>query len=272
MTKIEMMDPKKLAVHPVADLVPMLPETHAEAVALRESIAQDGILQPLLTDPEGRVIDGRHRLRAARLLGLAEVPVTICPAQEAAMVALQTALSRRQFNEGQRAVMIAALFPKSVEERKNRKLANLKKGANPAETPEAETFGIGPDIKEIAATHGVSEDYLQMAYRVLGLAETKRQKLVERVMAGEVALWAAVAGLGGEAATKGQKKRPINYPKNILNGFTALKKFARGWERITEPRVRNGILKAARAVPSALPDELLRELEKGIKEARHGRR
>jgi ParB family chromosome partitioning protein len=52
----------------------------AELEALAESIRQHGVLQPLLVVPEEsgyRLIAGERRLRAARLAGLTEVPVTL---------------------------------------------------------------------------------------------------------------------------------------------------------------------------------------------------
>jgi ParB family chromosome partitioning protein len=52
----------------------------ADLEALTESIRQHGVLQPLLVVPEEsgyRLIAGERRLRAARLAGLAEVPVTL---------------------------------------------------------------------------------------------------------------------------------------------------------------------------------------------------
>jgi len=52
----------------------------AELQALAESIRQHGVLQPLLVVPEEtgyRLIAGERRLRAARLAGLTEVPVTL---------------------------------------------------------------------------------------------------------------------------------------------------------------------------------------------------
>jgi ParB-like chromosome segregation protein Spo0J len=52
----------------VADLFPMLADD--ELAELAEDIKQRGLLQPVVLDPQGRVLDGRNRLAACRLAGV----------------------------------------------------------------------------------------------------------------------------------------------------------------------------------------------------------
>jgi hypothetical protein len=52
--------------------------------ALAESIAEVGLLHPVVVTPEGRLIAGQRRLEACRSLGWAEIPVTIVDLLEAA--------------------------------------------------------------------------------------------------------------------------------------------------------------------------------------------
>lgn len=54
-----------LEVHPVADLFPMLAEDELKELA--DDIAQRGLLQPIVLDAAGRVLDGRNRLAACAL-------------------------------------------------------------------------------------------------------------------------------------------------------------------------------------------------------------
>lgn len=49
---------------------------------LAESIEEVGLLHPVVVTPEGRLIAGQRRLAACRLLGWAEVPVTVVEAAE----------------------------------------------------------------------------------------------------------------------------------------------------------------------------------------------
>src|SRR5580704_15223137 len=52
--------------------------------ALSESIAEVGLLHPVVVTPEGRLIAGQRRLEACRSLGWADVPVTIVDLLQAA--------------------------------------------------------------------------------------------------------------------------------------------------------------------------------------------
>jgi ParB family transcriptional regulator, chromosome partitioning protein len=44
---------------------------------LADSIKALGLLQPIVVTPDGRLLCGERRLRACRLLGLAEISVTV---------------------------------------------------------------------------------------------------------------------------------------------------------------------------------------------------
>src|SRR5882762_3146630 len=77
--------PSRLAItyRPLSDLLPdpRNARTHPKRQIdqIRESIKAFGFTNPILADPEGNVIAGHGRLQAARLMGLAEVPVITLP-------------------------------------------------------------------------------------------------------------------------------------------------------------------------------------------------
>ncbi len=107
-----------LRVHPAAEAIPgMRP---AEWRAFLEDIRERGILEPLRVAEDGlTVLDGRHRLKAAIELGLAEVPVTPAgspPGGEAAF-ALRAAILRRHLSDDQRAVLAHRLTQVLTPER-----------------------------------------------------------------------------------------------------------------------------------------------------------
>src|SRR6202011_4387771 len=52
--------------------------------ALADSIGEVGLLHPVVVTPEGRLIAGRRRLEACRLLSWADVPVTVVDLLQAA--------------------------------------------------------------------------------------------------------------------------------------------------------------------------------------------
>src|SRR5882757_11326692 len=67
-----------LTYRPVGDLIPdpRNARTHPkrQIEQLRASIEAFGFTNPILADPDGRIIAGHGRLQAARAMGLAEVP------------------------------------------------------------------------------------------------------------------------------------------------------------------------------------------------------
>lgn len=261
--KIVMMKAADLSTHPIADRVPMVSPDHPEAVALRASIYEDGILTPLHCDGKGRVFEGRHRLREGKAAGLTEFPCIICADDSAATQAMDTALARRNLNQGQRAIIIAQLFGASAKERDARRLSNLKKGQNAQETPKGNQIVTR---FEMARLHEVSEAYLKGADRIIDLTnEANRDKLIARIMAGEVQLGAAVAGLAGGEATAGAPKKAHNYFKLLGNGFASLKRFGKGFARITNPRETAAVVREAEAMASGLPEPLVKAVLRGCK-------
>lgn len=84
--------------------------------ALSDSIRQHGIIQPLTVRPLGgeryELIAGERRLRAATLLGMAEVPCVILEADEheSAALAIIENLQRQDLNMFEQAAAIASLI------------------------------------------------------------------------------------------------------------------------------------------------------------------
>jgi hypothetical protein len=68
---------------------------------LRASIEAFGFTNPILPDPDGRIIAGHGRLQAARAMGLAEVPtIVLCGLSEAQKRALRIADNKIALNAG----------------------------------------------------------------------------------------------------------------------------------------------------------------------------
>jgi ParB-like chromosome segregation protein Spo0J len=68
---------------------------------IRASIEAFGFTNPVLTDPEGHIIAGHGRLQAARLMGLAELPViTLAGLSESQKRALRIADNKIALNAG----------------------------------------------------------------------------------------------------------------------------------------------------------------------------
>jgi hypothetical protein len=102
------------AVHPVADLFPML--ANDELAELAEDIKQRGLLHPIVLDGEGRVLDGRNRLAACELIGI-EPTFTTYEGDDPDGYALAVNVQRRNLTKGQRAMLIvdSGLSPEGTD-------------------------------------------------------------------------------------------------------------------------------------------------------------
>lgn len=92
-----------MEVHPVADLFPMLADD--ELAELAEDIRQRGLLQPIVLDADGRVLDGRNRLAACALAGVDPTFETYA-GDDPDGFALSVNTQRRNLTKGQRAMLI----------------------------------------------------------------------------------------------------------------------------------------------------------------------
>src|SRR5438876_48671 len=117
---------EQLREHERASLVPAM--SAGEYRALLDDIAARGLLVPLEITRQGVVLDGRHRLRAARQLGLARVPVRVVDTHDQVGYIAQAAINRRHLSASQRAAVVVELeeYERERERASARQLANLK--------------------------------------------------------------------------------------------------------------------------------------------------
>ena len=184
--------------HPVADLFPLL--TGEAFQQLAADIQKNGLREPILLDPDGRIIDGRNRYRACNQAGVEPRFVQWEGQGALPEVALSLNLHRRHLNESQRA-MVAARTAKWME-----KDAAERRGTRTdlrANLPGSQ-FGRARD--KAGALVNVSPRSVTNAAKVLrqGCA-----KLIALVDAGELAVSAAarLASLGHEDQEKALAER-----------------------------------------------------------------
>ncbi len=122
---METIDSNQLEIHPAADVFPLL--EGAEFEALVEDIKSNGQQTAILLDAEGRVLDGRNRLRACRAAGVEPrfEPWSGSGSPLEAVISLN--VRRRHLNESQRALVAARLAPQLKRyERTGESSANLR--------------------------------------------------------------------------------------------------------------------------------------------------
>jgi len=99
----------KVDIHPAAETMPMM---DGESIALlAEDIKTNGQLVPILTI-NGKLIDGRNRLKACRLLGIPAKAKEIADTTDAVAHVVSLNMNRRQLTKQQRATAAVLLIPK----------------------------------------------------------------------------------------------------------------------------------------------------------------
>ena len=90
--------------HPIAGLFPMLADDELKELAA--DIAERGLLQPIVLDSEGRILDGRNRVAACELAGV-EPQFTTYDGDDPDGYALSVNIARRHLTKGQQAMVLA---------------------------------------------------------------------------------------------------------------------------------------------------------------------
>lgn len=96
-----------MIAHPYADKFPMLPDS--ELTELAESIATNGLRQPIVVDREGRILDGRNRAKACQQVGIEPVTVTY-DGDDLAEYVIDCNTTRRHMSTGARAMATALVL------------------------------------------------------------------------------------------------------------------------------------------------------------------
>ena len=123
---------RQVRTHPLANLLP--PMSPAEYAALKASIAEDGLRQPILRHRDGRTIDGRNRERVCEELGIPAKSVTFNGPDSAILAVVADAnLKRRHLSKSQRAMVAAKVAQvghggdrRSADQRANRPLDGVE--------------------------------------------------------------------------------------------------------------------------------------------------
>lgn len=117
---------KKYEIHPIADIFPMMSDD--ELSELAEDIKTNGLIHPIVTKA-GVIIDGRNRLRACEIAGIAPEFVEFETDNIEAFI-VSVNLARRNLTKGQQAMALAMIYPEPARGRGKTDLG--KKGAESA--------------------------------------------------------------------------------------------------------------------------------------------
>ena len=103
----ETLAPETLPAHPLADRFPMLPADELQRLA--EDIRENGLQHPVIVDDQGRILDGRNRAAACRLIGV-DPDVEAYEGDDPAAFVLSQNVARRHMTTGQQAMSTALVL------------------------------------------------------------------------------------------------------------------------------------------------------------------
>jgi ParB/RepB/Spo0J family partition protein len=201
--------------HPVADLFPMLAED--ELAELADDIKQRGLLQPIVLDTSGRILDGRNRLAAC---GRADVKPDFVTYEgdDPDGYALSVNIQRRNLTKGQQA-MVAARALKVSETNTSHGSVAKAIGTSRARIAQAATvLEFAPDLADavVAGALGLDKAYETARERKTAADGVEAQlarlraedpELADRVVEGDLTLPGAWAERKARAAEEERQRK-----------------------------------------------------------------
>lgn len=207
-TAIEYVAPSTLSEHPEAWRIPeMSPDEWAD---FNESVRSRGaITDPVFALPDGRVFDGRHRLRAATENELPAMPVIVWDiSEEAALDRMRiSATERRSLRPGQKVMVnleFGELLQRLREEARSRQGERTDLSAVLQGSPGGANEHTSEVAEHIAQMSGISARSVYKAQAVLREAPD----LAERVKLGEITI--------NRAETELRKRKQSKQPPDEL--------------------------------------------------------
>lgn len=252
----------ELHPHPKLKHFPMLSEEKYAALVL--SIRQNNMLKAIVITEDGKVIDGRNRLKAAMEIGLDSVPVEIRDDVDPVVYAIESAATGRQLTKTGVCLLLLDQHPDLAECRADRKGGRK----SISETGEK----ITSSFRDIGTQYQVPREYFTYILNCMALCRNRHDEERLRVMVYEletsaVNLEKGILGwqashpidedvsdddLHGEPV--GKRKEPN--PFKILDvSFHSVANQAAKWDSI-DKKFQNLLRDRFVAMWKALPDEL----------------
>lgn len=231
--------------HAGADLFPMMSDEELQKLA--DDIKANGLREPIITSG-GKILDGRNRLRACELAGVAPrfqgwLPP---PGQSPITYVVSLNLRRRHLDASERAMIGAKLIPMYEAEAKERQRQGGREKV-PAKLPEA-----GEAREKVAEVVKVSPRLISDAVTVERAAKPEVAKAVQD---GKVSVSAAAKALRSPASQIEKARR-------------ADREDARRFSRRTRatPWLRQGVTEMAKAIVAGRTRADVRALIKKLQE------
>jgi ParB family chromosome partitioning protein len=262
-------------VVPLSVLVPQAqPRRRFENLeALAESIREKGVLQPLLVRPlgDGRyaIVAGERRYRAAKMAGLAEVPVRVLDLseKEARLLALVENLQREDLNPYEETLGVLELLSEELGKTREEVVALLHRMQNERRGKATHNVVGSPEaqrVEEVFRALGRMswESFVQHRLPLLGLPEDLRAALEEGALPYTAALeLKKVKDLEARARLLEEAKGGLSLRELKARVREVLVK-----EKAPPPWHKEVATRLARLDPESLPPEKRRAVEEKLRE------
>lgn len=207
---------KKLGVHPIADLFPMLADD--ELAELADDIRERGLLQPIVLDTESRILDGRNRLAACDLADV-EPTFTTYDGDDPGGYALAVNIARRHLTKGQIAMVAARSLLVS-----NNGQVRIAEAVRVSQTRVAQAKTVldhAPDLADSVISGSISLDAAYETARKNKAARDSREAqmarlraeapdLADLVIEERMTLGEAIAAMEERTRTERERKRRLS--------------------------------------------------------------
>lgn len=273
-THVMTKDPAELRVHPLKKQLPKSPEWQkggASFNALCDDVADRGVDQPLIIDAQNFILDGELRWLAAKQAQLAEVPVVVREGNAAAVI-LTSITQRRHLTKGALAYGVFPVMAPAFDEAKQRHLAALKTGKNPSFSRSTLSVLRAATVEEMAERLGFSRVLFFQAQKLHDVFTKRpdlRSQFEPKIMSGEEALGACLAGIAGQDATKGKRKNESEQLELFSAGFNTLRTRFTYWQRFSSEAKEQARTVIEETV-SSMPMDLREEFERALRKAKKG--
>jgi ParB family chromosome partitioning protein len=261
-------------VVPLSVLVPQAqPRKRFENLeALAESIREKGVLQPLLVRPlgDGRyaIVAGERRYRAAKMAGLAEVPVRVLELseKEARLLALVENLQREDLNPYEETLGVLDLLSEELGKTREEVVALLHRMQNERRGKATQNVLGSPEaqrVEEVFRALGrmTWESFVQARLPLLGLPEDLRAALEEGALPYTAALeLKKVKDPEARARLLEEAKGGLSLRELKARVREVLVK-----EKAPPPWHKEVATRLARLDPESLPPEKRQEVERHLK-------
>jgi len=240
--------------------------------ALAESIREKGVLQPLLVRPlgDGRyaIVAGERRYRAAKMAGLAEVPVRVLdlPEKEARLLALVENLQREDLNPYEETLGVLDLLSEDLGKTREEVVGLLHRMRDEARGKVPHNVMGNPEAQRVmeifkALGRMTWESFVQHRLPLLGLPEDLRAALEEGAIPYTAALeLKKVKDPEARAQLLEEAKGGLSLRELKARVREVLVK-----EKAPPPWHKEVVSRLARLDPESLPPEKRQEVERYLK-------